>query len=92
MKLRITRIPPIRASLTIAGVCAVLLLFTVLIMSIYTSLANMSSSFSAFPYLHILLMAGGYLLVVYFTVVFFCLIYNYIAKKTGGLEIIVMEK
>ena len=61
MKLRITHIPPIRASLTIAGVCAVLILITTIVITIYaTGLGNTSHS-PAPPYSEILLVAGGVL-------------------------------
>ena len=92
MKLRITRIPPVRASLTIAGICAILILIVTAIVTLHAGMLRNSGNTPKPPYIDILLVAAGYFVAVYFIVVFFCLIYNMIAKKTGGLEIIVEEK
>ena len=92
MKLRITRIPPVRASLTIAGVCAILILIATAIFTIQAEMLRISGNKPKPPYVDILLVAAGYFVAVYFIVLLFCLMYNMIAKKTGGLEIIVEEK
>ena len=92
MKLRITRIPPIRASLTIAGVCGALLIITAIVFTIIAALTGNAGHSPKPPYADVLLVAGGYFIAVYFIVVLFCLIYNMIAKRTGGLEIIVEDK
>ena len=92
MKLRITQIPPMRASLTIAGACAVLILITTIVFTIYSLVLGNTGHSPKPPYVDILLVAGGYFIAVYFIVVLFCLIYNMIAKRTGGLEVIVEEK
>ena len=92
MKLRITNIPPIRASLIIAGIYAVLALITTIVFTIYAAVLGNTGNHPAPPYTEILLVAGGYFVVIYFFVVLFCLVYNMIAKRTGGIEVIVEEK
>ena len=92
MKLRITRISPVRASLTVACVSGVLMLIYVVAFILSSLLFNESSShFLSSAYGSMLLVPCIYFVAIYFIAVLFCLIYNLIAKWTGGLEIIVEE-
>ena len=92
MKLRIAKIPPVRASLTIAGVCAVLILIITTIITIYLVLLGNGTHSHRAQLAQLLLVAGGYFVAVYFISVLCCLIYNIIAKRTGGIEIVVEEQ
>lgn len=92
MKLRITHIPPIRASLNIAGVCAVLFLTIDIVLTIYGVLRGNTSLSPMTLFTKILLVAGAYLAAIYVIALLCCMIYNIIAKRTGGLEFVVEEK
>lgn len=93
MKMRITRIPPIRTGLIIAGVCAILLLLVAFVVTLADIFLDHSiHRTSGISVQEEIMMAGGYFITAYFAVVFFCLLYNMIARWTGGFEIVVEKK